>query len=359
MSEQEIEVLDPAKQIAAYNPIKAGIAALAEKYGNTVFSVATTKDMDTTKAARAEVREVRYNVEAVRKELKAPALAYSKRIDAEAAEYTAALLAIETPIDEIIKAEEARKADEKAERERIEAEARAAIQADIDNIKNLVVQWAGKPSQVLQAAIDVCSDIEVTFDRFGERSGEAEIAKQQTLSRLREMHAAAVKHEAEQEQLAADRAELARQQEEQKQRDAEAKKKTDAEEAERKTAHEKRQADLKAQQDAIDQQKQELADAKAAAEKAEQVRLDAIEAEAQAKRDAEAKKEKDAADAEAAAAKRKADDEVAEAARRERVQFEQHGPGYDEIVTVIAAHYGVEISTVIHWLSLVPSTQDA
>lgn len=384
----EDEVLDPAKPIAAYNPIKAGIAALAEKYGKTVFSVATTKDMDATKAARAEVRDVRYNVESVRKQLKAPALAYSKRIDAEAAEYTAALLAIETPIDDLIKSEEKRKAEEKAERDRIEAERRQAVQKALDAITSTALLAVGRTSAQIQALIDNLNAHHVTLDDYDDRAGEAESAKHSTLKKLGEMQAAAAAHEAEQarmeaervemarlkaeqeaqaaeaarienERLAAERAEIAAQQAKvrQEQEAAAAQLRADREAMEASQAAERqRQADAQAE---LDRQRAEIEAQRAAAEKAEQDRIAAEE---------EAKREK--ADAEARAAAQKLEDErlarvaaeKAEAdkvAKRARTKFIQNGPGQEEIVQVLASHYEVDAAAVLRWLSMVDVTAAA
>lgn len=377
----EIEVLDPAKPIAAYNPIKAGIEALAEKYGKTVFSVATTKDMDATKAARAEVREVRYNVESVRKQLKAPALAYSKRIDAEAAEYTAQLLAIETPIDETIKAEEARKAAEKAERDRIETERRKAVQAAIDTITSTALLAVGKTSAQIKALVDNLSAHEITLDGYDDRAGEAEAAKHNTLEKLGEMQAHAAAHEAEQarmeaeraemarikaeqeaaaaeaqrienERIAADRAELAAQQakarEEQEAAAAALRAEREAMEASQ-AAERQRQADAQAE---IDRQRQEIEAQRAAAEKAEHDRIAAEEKAKREKAEAEARAAAEAAEAErlAKAAAQKA--EADKAAKRERTKFIQNGPGQEEIVQVLAAHYVVDPVAVRRWLSM-------
>lgn len=347
---EEVEILDAEKPIAAYNPVRAGIAAMAEKYGKTVFSVATTKDMEAAKAARAEVREVRYNVEKIRKALKAPALAYSKRIDDEAREYTEAILAIEAPIDELIKAEEKRKAEEKAERERLEAERQAQVQSSIDAIKDAVVAHAGCSSHQLAAAIGACESVEITLDRFGDRAGEAEIAKRQTLAKLQEMHVAAVAQEAEQKRLADERAELERLRAEQEAREAEARAKAAEEESKRRAEIERQQAEIRAQQEEIERQRREIEAVKAAAEQAEADRLAKIEAEEQTKRDAEERQAREKAEAEARAKREKEEAEAAEAARRERVQFEQNGPGTAAIIETLALHYRVHESSVIKWL---------
>lgn len=195
------EVLDVEKPIAEYNPIRAAIAELATKYNGIVFDVSSTKGMDAAKAARAEVREPRYNVEKIRKLLKEPALAFAKRIDDEAKEYTASLLAIETPIDEVIKAEELRKATEKAERERIQAELDAEIQTRIGEIGLVLVAAAGKPSEAVAATINDLANIQITETDYGDRAGEAEVLRRRALVTLNEMLGAVEAQEAEQKRL--------------------------------------------------------------------------------------------------------------------------------------------------------------
>lgn len=353
MSEEhiEVEILDPEKPIAAYNPIRAGIAAMADKYGKTVFSVATTKDMDATKAARAEVRDVRYKVEHIRKALKEPALAYSKRIDDEARQYTDEILAIETPIDNLIKAEEQRKADEKAERERIEREQALAAQHAIDDITNTVVTAAGMHSDVIVDLIEKLTETPITLDQFGNRAGEAEMAKQQTLVRLQEMRIAAEAQEAEQKRLADERAELERQRAEQAKAQAEAKAKADAEEAARQIEIRHQQEALRAQQEEIDRQRREVEAAKAAAEQDEADRLAKIAAEEQAKRDAEARAEQERAETEARAAREAEEAKRTKAAKAARAKLQKEGPGSAEIVRVLSEHYNIEPQYVLGWLT--------
>lgn len=346
----EIEVLDPEQPIAAYNPIRAGIKQMQEKYGKTVFSVATVKDMDVTKAARAEVREVRYNVEKIRKTLKAPALAYSKRIDDEAKEYTESILAIEGPIDELIKAEETRKAKEKAQREAEERERAQLVQRAIDDIARAVVAAVDLSAAAIDDLVVRLQGIEVTLDQFGDRAGEAEAIRQQTMEKLREMRDTAAAREAESKRLADERAALERQRAAQEQAQAEARAKAQAEEDARQAEIKRQQDAVRAQQEEIDRQRRELEESKAAAEQAERERLDAIEADAKAKRDAEAKAAQDQKDAEERA------EREAEAARQAKANEAAHaklcnyGPGEAEIVRVLSEHYGVPPEHVTNWI---------
>ena len=137
-----IELIDDVSaEIGEYNPVAAGLAELRRKYANVVVVVGTPKDLEEAKRVRAEIREPRYECEKIRKALKAPALAHAKLIDTEAARITAELLALETPWDEAIKSEEARKESEKAAREAAERARIAAITERIAGIRQYLNWW--------------------------------------------------------------------------------------------------------------------------------------------------------------------------------------------------------------------------
>ena len=123
-------------KIAEYNQTAIALAELRTRYAKD-YDVGTAPGMAEAKAARATVRGYRVALEKTRVEIKAPALERTRLIDAEAKRITAELLAIEEPIDVAIKAEEARKAEEKAAKERAEAERINVIKAKIDGIKEL------------------------------------------------------------------------------------------------------------------------------------------------------------------------------------------------------------------------------
>jgi hypothetical protein len=137
-------------EIAEYSPTAHALAELRQKYENAVFPVSTPIGMAKAVAARRELREVRVNLEKLRKELKAPALERSRLIDAEAKAITLHIEALEDPISDQIKAEEQRKADEKAERERIEREKLAELQKRIASIREMAVPRIGKSSHAVQ-----------------------------------------------------------------------------------------------------------------------------------------------------------------------------------------------------------------
>jgi len=121
--------------IQEYSQTDAALAVLGGKYAGVTYAVETTAGMRDAVAARAEVRGYRVALEKRRVEIKAPALERCRLIDTEARRITAALTALEDPIDAQIKAEEARKeavrqAAKRAEEERIAAKLRAEREAE-------------------------------------------------------------------------------------------------------------------------------------------------------------------------------------------------------------------------------------
>jgi hypothetical protein len=126
--------------LAKFSRVEAGLAALREKHGNVVYPVATTAGMADAKAARAEIRAGRFAVETLRKTAKTPLLQIGRRIDAEAVRITEAILEVEQPIDDQIKAEEARRlADREAKRaaevERLRLEAAEKLRIEQEQLE--------------------------------------------------------------------------------------------------------------------------------------------------------------------------------------------------------------------------------
>ena len=295
--------------LTEFSRVEAGLAALREKHANTVYEVSTTVGLDAAKAARAEIREPRYAVENVRKAAKAPLVALGKRIDAEAARITAEIMAIEAPIDDQIKAEEARRvadreAKKAAEVERVRQEAAAKLKEEEDRLA--AERAALKVEQDRLAAERAKAESEAAAERAALRAEQAKVAAQR----------AAIEAEA-----------------------AAAKKKADAEAAAQRAAIEAEAAAAK-----------KKADAEAAAQRA------AIEAEAAAARkmaDAEREalrvEQEKAAAIEAARIKAERDERKAEAEAQAR-EFAESLPPFDEVVGLIEEAFGVERDTAIAWI---------
>ena len=273
-------------EIAEYSPTAAALAELRQKYEKAVYDTSTVVGMAKAVAARRELREVRVNLEKLRKELKAPALERSRLIDAEAKALTTQIEAMEDPIDAQIKAEEERKAAEKAERERIERERLEALHRRVADIRAMAVGCVGASAENIRGQIVTLEQTEID-ESFGEMQADAATAKEETLTKMESMHAATVAAEAEAERLRIEHQKL------------EAARKAQEEQAARDRAE---LAKLRAEQEAREQaaraemeKQQEAERQRLAAERAEQERLQAIEdakraqveAEARAKREAE------------------------------------------------------------------------
>ncbi|MEI2804420.1 MAG: hypothetical protein V9G18_00240 [Albidovulum sp.] len=223
MTEQTIEYRTAAEPtaIAEYRPTAAALAHLRAKYA-APFDATTAPGMAAARAARAEIRDLRGKLEKTRAEIKAPVLAQGQLIDAEAKRINAELLAIEEPIDAAIRAEERRKAEEKAARERAEAERVAAIEARIRLVSKAIVNMANEPAAAVRAELARLEGAEPDPDEFGERWPMAMRALAETREALgallaeREAREAREAEEearlrAQQEELARQRAELDRQ----------------------------------------------------------------------------------------------------------------------------------------------------
>lgn len=363
------EVLDAPAKIKQYSPIEAGLAKLREQFAGVVFDVTTTKGLEDAKAARQAIRAPRYELEKARKALKAPALEYSKRIDSEAKRIEAELLALETPLDEAIKAEEARKEEIKAAKAREELKRQQDIQERLDHIRDFATSAAGLSSAKIEAMRETLAEFQISTELYAHRAGEAMLLQEETLAKMDQLHSAALAQEQEAERLAAERAAMERQRQEQeaaaqRQREAEAaelarqraeleaeqrrmQEERDAEHARQEAARAEQArkdaeaaAELRRQQEAIDRQRREFEAQQEAARRAEQERA---EAEARALREKE-EAERRRIEAEAAATR-------AEEERRQRIEFERHGPGDAEIVRVLADHYRVSNGDVIAWLT--------
>jgi hypothetical protein len=277
-------------EIVEYSPTEAALTDLRDRFKNVVFDVTTTKGDKEARAARMELVGLRTSLEKKRKEIKEPALEHCRMIDAEAKRITAEIVALEKPIDDQIKAEELRKAAEKAAKEEAERQRIANLQERIAEIRGAVAAAAMGCSPAL--VLEHIGDIErIAIDEsFEDFQPLAQAAKDETLNKLRQIHAQAVEREAEAARLAAEREELARLRKEQEERAAQERARIAAEqkaEAER-IAQEraKHEAELKAQREA---QEAELAQQRA--KQAESDRIAREQREAEERRIAEQRAE--------------------------------------------------------------------
>lgn len=284
--------------LTEFDKVEAGLADLRTKYANVVYAVNTAAGMAEAKAARQALRAPRYAVDKILKATKEPLNQIKKDLDARADRITAAILVFEDPIDGQIKAEEDRKAAEKAERERLAAAQKLVIDNAMTWIRNHAVQAVGKSAADIKELVTSLETMEVTLETFADRAGEAEQCRLMTLEVLNGLLAAVTAQEEAAAKVEAERIRLEQERKEQAaaaQAAAEAAAKAAAEAAETAKAiadaHQARldeqrrafmqeQADARARQSALmeqeEAQRKALADERAAfeAEKAAKAAAD-------------------------------------------------------------------------------------
>ena len=250
-----------------------------------IVSITNPDGYKQVRSARLVLKNLRVEIQNAGKAAREDATAFSKAVIAE-----------ERRLIALIQPEEARlEALEAAEDQRIEAEKQAEIDRELArqaSLQERVAELRGcqmlTPTSGSELLAQHIADLEaiVIDDSFQEYFEQAQATKAAGLSRLRELHAAAIGHETEQRRLAAERAELERLRAEAAQRVRE--------EAERgrqaaaaRQAEERRHAEqLRAQVEAAEREQRErqrLIDAEnervRAANEAEQQRLAAERAE--------------------------------------------------------------------------------
>ena len=222
---------------------------LEGKYKGVQFDVQTTAGLKSATEARSDLRGYRVSLEKLRKEIKAPALDRCRLIDEEAKSITAALVALEAPIDQQIKTEEARKEAEKLIRIEAERARLATIHAKLQQIRDIPITVAGKTSADIGSVIKGMEHVDTSLGTFQEYHAEAIKAYSGAIDSLTIMQIQTEANEVEQERirqeqeaeaarLAAEREELARLRAEAEARDAELKALRDAENARIRAEHE-------------------------------------------------------------------------------------------------------------------------
>lgn len=126
--------------VVEYSVSDAAIEKLRERYSG--LTIANTADYERVRVGIGEIRDIRVQVEKTRVELKADALAYGRKVDAEAKRITALLLEIEEPLKlekQKVDDEKARvkREKEEAERRRIEEELRIKREAEEAEVARL------------------------------------------------------------------------------------------------------------------------------------------------------------------------------------------------------------------------------
>lgn len=367
--------------ITEYRPIEAGLADLRSRYAGVAWDLKSVAGNDAARKARREIVTVRTTLEECRKVIKAPLLARAKLIDDEAKRITGELLAIERPIDEQIKADEARREAERQAKAEAERRRVAAIRAEIDAIS---AKAAGavrlRKSTLAAGVLDELVAVALDCGALGEYADEAQQVLDDAIEAVRAHVAGLKEQEAEAARIAAERAELERQKAEAAERERVERERLAAERAEQeRVAREAREAEearlraIREQQEAearAERERLQAAQAEVERQRQEQERA-AREQQERLEAEARAERERIAA-AEAEVARQRADVERLEREQREREEADRRReeaakaraaeiaaaeqarargrPSDDEIIDALSLHFRVHESTVIGWL---------
>ena len=205
--------------LALFSPLETDVKTLAERYRDVAFDMTTPKGFKAAKDARLELRESgRFAVQRLRDKTKDQLNDCKKVVDAEATRLIEIVEPIETAVDEQIKVHEKKLADERAERDRIEAERKQKHLDAIAMIEGYVAKAEGLPIERIEAGLAYVRDIDVSAEVFEDFAVRAAAQKDATIRALEKMIAEARERAAadalrlENERLQAQLDELKRQQ---------------------------------------------------------------------------------------------------------------------------------------------------
>ncbi|MEX3630424.1 MAG: hypothetical protein VB138_14225 [Burkholderia sp.] len=259
----ELTVVERAAVALGTSERETELRALVEK-STDITEIKNAAGRDQCHAAAMLLRTARTSIRKPGKDARDDATKFSKAVIAEEDRLVALIEPEETWLIGIRDVwDAAREAEKQA---KLEAEQRrvAAIREAIDGIRDFSRAAVGLSAQKIALMTETLEAEAITTDRFAELTGEAEMARGATLDKLRELHEAAVAHEAEQARLAAEREAL--------ERERAALAEQQRQEAEARAAREREEAAARAEQERADRERRE---AEEAARRAQQQREDA------------------------------------------------------------------------------------
>lgn len=173
--------------LAQFQEVEPDMIALADRYRDVVYDVATPRGMKDAVAARADLRD-NGRLRLTRAETRIKGEVNDlKRVMADEVERLVAIVRpVEDGVGAQIKAEEERKAAERAERERLEAERVARHRAGIDKLHSYVARAGGQPVAAIESAIQALSDIAMgpEWEEFAEAADAARLTTIESLQKM-------------------------------------------------------------------------------------------------------------------------------------------------------------------------------
>lgn len=183
---------------------------LTLQYAGAKYAVTTRAGMEAAKEARAVLVKLRTGLEATRKELKAPVIQLGKDLDTQAGAITAAIKALEDPIDKQISTEEERKKTEREAAAKREQERHSDLRSRITAITQMPLTVIGKPSTFMSEVLAKLEKIETGKAAWQEYADQADQAIKVSREQISTMLANQIDTEIKAVQDAADAAERQR-----------------------------------------------------------------------------------------------------------------------------------------------------
>lgn len=186
--EQQTQTQVVSLQQRAVAAINAEPDAVLKKYAAAAAaSVTDVTDEDGYEAAelvRKNLKKLRTGIDAKAKAAREDAQEFSKAVIAEAKRLVGIIRPEEERIQGLCSKWEQRKEEERKERERKERERVLAISGRINEIQQTAAKMIGKKSSLMQSARDAIDGIIIDADEFGEFTDEALDAKLAAVEKL-------------------------------------------------------------------------------------------------------------------------------------------------------------------------------
>lgn len=275
----------PTTSLAVFDPVKAGLAELRTRYANVAFDLRTVKGNDEARSARKQLVTLRGRADDAYSNWNAPILEQQKKARALRDSIKGEIQKLEDPIDQQIKADEARRDAERRAREEAEAARLKRIRESLAEIGGAPASVATGNSSEIRQKLEWLQSLPLDKDAFEEFLDDAQALRDRATAELDKLLAGRLQQEQEAQRLAEERAELERLRAEERTRAAERERELAAERA----RFEAERAELERQRQAIEQERAAARAAEAArAEEARRAEAARAEAEDRARADAAA-----------------------------------------------------------------------
>ena len=297
--ESEADEKDKDQRLAKFDPVKAGLAELTEKYSDgPPADLSVPENYEACRLAVSEMRKKRTGAEKIRKELKADALEYGRKVDGIAKQIIDHIANLEEPYAKAKKDYDTKVEIEKREKALAEERRVDGIASRIAEIGALVTAHVSSSSSVIDGLYPELHGALDTVEHWAmEFADKATSTINDTLAKLDELHSMKV----QQEQFAAEKARA----------EKEAAEKAEADRIQR-------EKEAAAERERLEKEREKLA--------AEQAELEQKRAEHQAELDRQRKEQQEAFEKERAALQAEKDriaDEQAERERKARAEQEE------------------------------------